>query len=74
MTVFSLIWLLICLVIKINQILSELFIRGRKVNISLVIIMHSYFVVSKNIRLISSSFFDIKFPNKQDIQKIPFNH
>ena len=36
---------------KINPIATELFIKGRKLNISLVFITKSYFSVSKNIRL-----------------------
>ena len=40
------IWLLICSVIKkLNPIVTELFIRGRKLNISFVFIMQSYFAV-----------------------------
>ena len=39
-------WFLIYLVIK-NQILTELFIRGRKLNISFVFITQSYFAVPK---------------------------
>ena len=39
-------WFLIYLVIK-NQILAELFIRGRKLNISFVFITQSYFAVPK---------------------------
>ena len=36
---------------KLNPIVTELFIRGRKLNISLVFITQSYFTVPKNIRL-----------------------
>ena len=36
---------------KLNSIVTELFIRGRKLNISLVFITQSYFAVPKNIRL-----------------------
>ena len=36
---------------KLNPIVTELFIRSRKLNISLVFIAQSYFAVSKNIRL-----------------------
>ena len=59
---------------KIDQIISELFIRGRKVNICLVLIMEPYFPVSKNIWQVSLRSFNIKFPSKQDIQQILFNH
>ena len=34
---------------KLNPVVTELFIRGRKQNISLVFITQSYFAVSKNI-------------------------
>ena len=37
---------------KLNLIVTELFIRRRKLNISLVFITQSYFAVPKNIRLI----------------------
>ena len=36
---------------KLNPIVTELFLRGRKLNISLVFITQSYFAVLKNIRL-----------------------
>ena len=35
---------------KINQIVIELFIRGVKLNISLVFIMHPYLKVPKDVR------------------------
>ena len=62
------IWLLICLVIKkINQIVTELFITGRKLNNSLVFITKSYFAVPENIRLNSKDYFVMKIPNKQTL-------
>ena len=36
---------------KLNPVVTELFISVRKLNISLVFITQSYFVVPKNIRL-----------------------
>ena len=54
--------------------ITELFIRGRKLNISLVFIRESYFAVPKNIRLNSTHYFIRKFPNKGELQKIAFNH
>ena len=35
---------------KLNPIVTELFIRGRRLNIYLVFITQSYFTVPKNIR------------------------
>ena len=56
---------MICLEIKKpNAIVTELFIRGRKLNISLVFITQSYFAVPKNIRLYSTHYtkkFQTKF-------------
>ena len=45
---------------KLNPTVTELFIRGRKLNISLVFITRSYFDVSKNIRLNSTHHFIMK--------------
>ena len=68
-------WLLICLVIKkLIPVVTELFIRGRKLNISLVFITQSSFAVSKIIRLNSTHYFVAKIPNKRELQQIPFNH
>ena len=41
---------------KLNPIVIELFIRGRKVNISIVFIKQSYFKVPKDVRLNSTHF------------------
>ena len=42
---------------KLNPIVSELLITGRKLNISLVFVTQSYFAVSKNIRQNSTHYF-----------------
>ena len=52
---------------------TELFIRGRKINISLVFIMQSYFCLLKNIRLNATSYIIMKITNKQVLQQIAFN-
>ena len=59
---------------NLNPIVIELFIRGRKLNISLVFITQSYFAVPKNIRLNSTHYFVMKIPNKRELQQIAFNH
>ena len=41
---------------KLNPVATELFIRGRKINISIVFIMQSYFKVPKDVRLYSTFF------------------
>ena len=45
---------------KLNSIVTELFIRGRKLNISLVFITRSYFKVPKDVRLNTTHFFITK--------------
>ena len=49
---------------KPNPTVTEFFIRGRKLSISLAFITHSYFAVSKNIRLNSTHYFIMKIANK----------
>ena len=62
--------MLICLVIKkLNPIVTELFIRGRKLNISLVFIAQSYFAVPKDIRLNSTHYFIMTIPNKRVLKQ-----
>ena len=50
---------------KLNPIVTELFIRGGKFNISLDFITQSFFGVPKNIRLNSIHYFVMKIPNKK---------
>ena len=59
---------------KLNPVVTELFIRGRKINSSFVFILQSYFSVPKNIRLHSAHFFILKIANKREFQQIEFNH
>ena len=50
---------------KLKQIINELFIRGRKLNISLVLMTQSYFTIPNNNRPDSEHYFLVEFPNKQ---------
>ena len=50
---------------KLNSIVIELFIRSRKLNISLVFITQSYFKIPKDVRLNTTHVFIMKFPNKR---------
>ena len=59
---------------RLNPIVTELFIRGRKLNISIVFISQSYFKVPKVVRLNSTHFFIIKIPNKRELQQIVLNY
>ena len=58
----------------LNTLVTELFIRGRKLNISIVFITQSYFKVPKDVRLNSTHFFIMKIPNKRKLQQIALNH
>ena len=72
---FVMIGLLICFVIKkLNSILTELFIRGIKLNISFVFVAQYYIAVPKNIKSNSTHYLIMKILNKQKLQQIPFNH
>ena len=59
---------------KLNSIVTELFIRGRKLNISLVFITQSYLKVPKYVRLNTTHFFIMKIPNKRGLQQVAINH
>ena len=59
---------------KLNSIITKLFIRGRKLNISFVFITQSYFKVPKDVRLNTSHFFIAKIHNKRELQQIAINH
>ena len=57
-----------------NSIVTRLFLRGRKLNISLAFITQSFFVVPRNIRLSFTEYFIMKIPSKQELQQGVFNH
>ena len=59
---------------KLNSIVTELFIGGRKLNISLVFITQSYFKVQKDVRLNATHFFITKIPNNRELRDISINH
>ena len=52
---------------KLNSTVTELFIRGRKLNISLVFTTQSYFKVPKDVRLNTTHFFITKIANKREL-------
>ena len=59
---------------KLNSIVTELLIRSRKLNISLVFITQSYFKFPKDVRLNTTHFFLAKISNKRELQQIAINH
>ena len=58
---------------QLNSIVTDLFIGGRKLNISLVFITQSYFKVLKDVRLNSTHFFIMKISNKRELQETTLN-
>ena len=59
---------------KLNLVVTELFIRGRKLNIAIDFITQSYFKVPKEVRLNTALFFIMKIPDKGELQQIATNH
>ena len=51
-----------------------MFIRCRKLNISLAFITQSYFSVPKDIRLNTTHYFIMKIHSKRELQNIAINH
>ena len=59
---------------RFNTVVTELFIRGRKLNMSIVFITQSYFKVPKGVRLNSTHYFIMKIPNKRKLHQIALSH
>ena len=55
---------------KLNSVVTELFIRCRKLNMSFVFISQSYFKVPKDVRNNSTHIFIVKIQNKTELQQI----
>ena len=52
---------------KLKSVVTKLFIRGRKLNISLIFTTQSYFKVPQDVRNNSTHFFIMKIPNKREL-------
>ena len=59
---------------KFKSIIKELFIRCRKLNISLVFITQSYFSVPKDVILNSTHYLILKINNKKKLRNIAHTH
>ena len=59
---------------KAQQVLKELFIRCRKLNLSPCFLTQSYFSVPKDIRLNCTHDIIFKLNNKRELQNIAMNH
>ena len=55
---------------KLRSVVTELFIRGRKLNISIVFITQSYFKWTKDVLLNSTHFFIMKFQKRENFCKL----
>ena len=55
---------------KFKAIIKELFIRCRKLNISIVFMTHSYFRTSKDARLNSTHYVIMKIQTRKELQNI----
>ena len=62
--------------IKLNSIVTELFIRGRKLNFKFyhALLSSSYFKVPKEVRLNTAHLFIPKISDKRELQQIAINH
>ena len=59
---------------KLSPKVTELLLRGRKLNNSLIFISQSYFKVPKTVRLNETHYFIMKIPSKREPQEITSNH
>ena len=59
---------------KAQQVLKDLFIRCRKLNISLYFLTQSCFSVPKDVRLNCTHYIIFKLNNKRKLQNIAINH
>ena len=59
---------------RFQAIIKELFIRCRKLNISLAFITQSYFSVPKEVRLNSTHYLILKIHNRRELQQIAIDH
>ena len=59
---------------KLNPIITELFLRGRELNISLAFMSQSFFNMPKTIRLNVLHCFIRIISNTRELQQIALNH
>ena len=59
---------------KFRAIIKELFIRLRKLNISSVFIIQSFFSLPKEVRLDSVLYLIMKIQNRRELKNIAINH
>ena len=57
-----------------RPIVTKLFIRGRKLNIHLLLFLQSCFAAPKNVRVNTTHYFIMKIPNRLELQQITINY
>ena len=65
---------MLCQIKEVQKILKDLFIRCRKLNISLCFLTQFYFSVPKDVRLNCTHYILFKLNNKRELQNIAINH
>ena len=63
-----------CQIKKAQQVLKELFIRCRRLNISLYFLTQSCFSVPKDVRLNCTHHVIFKLNNKRELKNMAINH
>ena len=58
---------------KVSPVVTDLFLRGRKLTLLLVFISQFYFKVPRTIQLNVTHYFIMKIPNKRELQQIALN-
>ena len=53
---------------KLSPVVTELFLRQRELDISLVFILQNYFKIPKTIRLKKTHYFIMNIPNKRELE------
>ena len=59
---------------NLSPIVTEIFLRGKKLNISLAFISQHYCKVPKTVRLNATRYFIMTIPNKRELQQTPSSH
>ena len=59
---------------KLNSVVTELFIIGRKLKILIVFLTQSFFKVPEDVGLISTHFFIMKISSKIELPPSALNH
>ena len=59
---------------KLSSVVTELFLKGGKLNISVFFTSQCYLIAPKTIRLNSTHYFITKIHNKKELQQVSSNY